>query len=203
MSSSSSVSAWIARAKTGDRDAAQKLWERYFKRLVGLARAKLPLGRRKYGEDEAVAISAMKSFLQRAENGRFPNLHSRDNLWALLATITVRKAGKVVRRKAITEVGESALGAKNDDSHRRNVWEQVLGREPTPEFAAEMAEQCRRLLDLLKSKEREGQELDSVALWMMEGYTKAEIAAKLGCVKGTVNRKLQVIREIWEKEMGS
>jgi DNA-directed RNA polymerase specialized sigma24 family protein len=203
MSSSSSVRAWIARAKTGDRDAAQKLWERYFKRLVGLARAKLPLGRRKYGEDEAVAISAMKSFLQRAENGRFPNLHSRENLWALLATITVRKAGKVARRKAITEVGESALGAKNDDSQRRNVWEQVLGREPTPVFAAEMAEQCRRLLDLLKSKEREGQELDSVALWMLEGYTKAEIAAKLGCVKGTVNRKLQVIREIWEKEIGS
>ena len=203
MSSSSSVSAWIALAKTGDRDAAQKLWERYFKRVVGLARAKLPLCRRKYGEDEAVAISAMKSFLQRAENGRFPNLYNRDNLWALLATITVRKAGKVARRKAITEVGESALGAKNDDSQRRNVWEQVLGREPTPVFAAEMAEQCRRLLDLLKSEEREGQELDSVALWMLEGYTKAEIAAKLGCVKGTVNRKLQVIREIWEKEMGS
>src|SRR5262249_14603975 len=128
---------------------------------------------------------------------------SRDNLWALLATITVRKAGKVVRRKFITEVGESALGAKKDDSQRRNVWEQVLGREPTPEFAAEMAEQCRRLLGLLKTEEREGQELDSVALWMLEGYTKTEIASKLGCVIGTVNRKLQVIRKILEKEMGS
>jgi hypothetical protein len=83
MSSSSSVTAWIGQVTTGDRDAAQKLWERYFKWVVGLARAKLPLGRRKYGEHEDVAISAMKSFLQRAENGRFPNLLSRDNLWGL------------------------------------------------------------------------------------------------------------------------
>jgi DNA-directed RNA polymerase specialized sigma24 family protein len=201
MSSSSSVTAWIGKVKDGDRDAAQKLWERYFKRVVGLARAKLPLGRRKHGEHEDVAVSAMKSFLQRAKNGRFPNLHSRDNLWALLATITVRKAGKVARRKAITEVGESALGARNDDSQRRNVWEQVLGREPTPEFAAEMAEQCRMLLGLLKTEERESQELDSVAQWMLEGYTKAEIAEKLGRVVGTVNRKLGVIRKIWEKEI--
>jgi hypothetical protein len=113
----------------------------------------------------------------------------------------VRKAGKVARRKVIIEVGESALGAKNDDSQGRNVWEQVLSREPTPEFAAEMAEQCRRLLGLLKSREKEGQELDSVALWMLEGYTKTEIAEKLGRVVGTVNRKLGVIRKIWEKEI--
>jgi hypothetical protein len=79
--------------KTGDRDAAQKLWERYFERLVRLARAKLPAGRRKLGEDESdVAVYAMDCFLRAAEQGRYPYLHNRDNLWALLATITMRKA---------------------------------------------------------------------------------------------------------------
>ena len=93
MSSSSSVTAWIGRVKTGDRDAAQKLWERYFERLVRLARAKLPAGRRKLGEDESdVAAYAMDCFLRAAKQGRYPNLHNRDNLWALLATITMRKA---------------------------------------------------------------------------------------------------------------
>lgn len=200
MSSSSSVTAWIGQVKAGDRDAAQKLWERYFRRLVGLARARLPANRRKYDEHEDVAISAMKSFLLRAENGRFPDLQSRDNLWALLATITVRKAGKVIRRKVPREVGESDLRGKKDDSQSRNVLEQVLGREPTPDFVAEMAEQCDRLLELLKKKD---QNLDSVAQWMLEGYTKAEIAAKLGRVVGTVDRKLGVIRKIWEKEIDS
>jgi DNA-directed RNA polymerase specialized sigma24 family protein len=198
MSSSSSVTAWIGQVKAGDRNAAQKLWERYFKRLVGLARVKLPSNRRKFDEHEDVAISAIKSFLIRAENGGFPNLHSRDNLWALLATITVRKAGKVARRKVIMEVGESALAAKNDESQGQNVWELVLGREPTPQFVAEMAEQCDRLLTLLKKKDLN---LDRVAQWMLEGYSKAEIGDKLGCVVGTVNRKLQVIRKIWAKEI--
>jgi len=33
-----SVSVWIADLKEGDSAATQKLWERYFQRLVGLAR---------------------------------------------------------------------------------------------------------------------------------------------------------------------
>jgi hypothetical protein len=38
MSSSGSVSIWIAELKNGDGLAAQRLWEGYFSRLVGLAR---------------------------------------------------------------------------------------------------------------------------------------------------------------------
>jgi DNA-directed RNA polymerase specialized sigma24 family protein len=201
MSSSSSVTAWIGQVNSGDRDAAQKLWERYYEGLVRLARANLPAGRRKQGDDEAdVAVSAMDSFLKAAQHGRFPKLHSRDNLWALLATITMRKAWKVARRERRNlEVGESALGLKPDDSQGLQVWERVLSREPTPEFAAQMAEQCHRLLDRLGEKKE--QNLVSVALWKMEGYTNAEIAAKLGRVVATVERKLQTIRKIWEKEM--
>jgi hypothetical protein len=38
MSSSGSVTNWLARLKAGDPAAARPLWERYFHRLVGLAR---------------------------------------------------------------------------------------------------------------------------------------------------------------------
>jgi len=41
MSSEGSVSNWIGRLKAGDPAAAQRLWERYFERLVGLARTQL------------------------------------------------------------------------------------------------------------------------------------------------------------------
>ena len=41
-----------------------------------------------------------------------------------------------------------------------------------------------------------------MALLRMEGYTVDEIAARLGCVARTVKRKLQLIRSIWEKELG-
>jgi len=36
-----SVTQWIDRLKACDPGAAQKLWERYYRRLVGLARKKL------------------------------------------------------------------------------------------------------------------------------------------------------------------
>jgi len=34
----------------------------------------------------------------------------------------------------------------------------------------------------------------------MEGYTNAEIAARLGCVETTVERRLKSIRRIWKHE---
>jgi DNA-directed RNA polymerase specialized sigma24 family protein len=196
MSSSPSVTAWIGRLKTGDRAAAQKLWERYCARLVRLARAKLPASRRRAADEEDVALSAMNSFLHAAERGRFPNLHGRDSLWALLVTITVRKAWKLARREGRNRVlGESALEAHDAESQGPRGWEQILGREPTPEFACQMAERCRSLLDRLSP------ELRLVALWKMEGFTNAEIAERLGRVVGTVERKLRVIRTIWQKEI--
>ena len=75
--------------------------------------------------------------------------------------------------------------------------EQILSREPTPEFAAQAAEECQRLLGLLGEPE-----LETIALWKMEGYTVEEIAQKLGYVPRSIKRKLRVIRILWEKEIG-
>jgi hypothetical protein len=41
VSSSGSVSHWIGQLKAGEHAAAQELWDRYFQRLVGLARKML------------------------------------------------------------------------------------------------------------------------------------------------------------------
>ena len=45
-------------------------------------------------------------------------------------------------------------------------------------------------------------DLWQVAIWTMEGYTNEQIAAKLGCVPRTVDRKLRSIKQIWEPERG-
>src|SRR5262249_19338699 len=73
--------------------------------------------------------------------------------------------------------------------------ETLVGPEPSPEFAAEVADECRRLLGRLDDPE-----LQQVALWKMEGYTTEEVAAKLGYVPRTVERKLRLIRSIWSQE---
>jgi DNA-directed RNA polymerase specialized sigma24 family protein len=72
----------------------------------------------------------------------------------------------------------------------RKVW-------PTLDPAAQVADECRRPLGLLRDES-----LRAVALWKMEGYTHEEIAAKLGCVRFTVDRKLRAIRRIWDGERG-
>jgi ECF sigma factor len=59
-----SVTCWLGDLKGGDLAAAQPLWERYFSRLVGVARGKLKKVRRtSAGEDEEdAALSAFNSF---------------------------------------------------------------------------------------------------------------------------------------------
>ena len=43
-------------------------------------------------DEEDIAISAFRSFCDRAGKGQFPDLADRDHLWRVLFAITVRKA---------------------------------------------------------------------------------------------------------------
>jgi DNA-directed RNA polymerase specialized sigma24 family protein len=195
MSPEGSVSRWLVSLRAGDHAAAQQLWERYFRRLVGLARAKLQGAPRRAADEEDVALSAFDSFCRRAEAGSFPRLADRDSLWRLLVTITARKAGQLLRDEGRQKRGggtATEVGTDEDD-----VLDQVLSREPSPEFAAQMAEEYRRLLGVLGDPE-----LESVALWRMEGYSVEEIAERLGFAPRSVKRKLQLIRGLWEEETG-
>jgi len=196
MVSESSISQWIRQLQAGDHAAAQKLWERYFQRLVGLARKRCQGLPRRAADEEDIALSAFASFCRGAEEGRFPQLRDRDNLWRLLVTITVRKANQLAAREGCQKRGghavldEAAL-AGLPGSEVPGL-EQLIDREPTPEFAAQVAEQCQRLLALLPQVE-----LRSIAQWKMEGYTNEEIATELNCALRSVERKLKVIRSLW------
>jgi DNA-directed RNA polymerase specialized sigma24 family protein len=74
-------------------------------------------------------------------------------------------------------------------------WERMLGPDPTPDELTRSAEEVGRLLELLGDKD-----LRRVALWKLEGFTNKEIADKLKRSVATVERKLERIRSIWEKE---
>jgi DNA-directed RNA polymerase specialized sigma24 family protein len=200
MSSGGSVTRWVAALKAGDPEAAQPLWERYHRQLVALARRKLDTSRRRAADEEDVVQSAFHSFFKGVARGRFPQLNDRDNLWRLLVVITARKAVDQLahehakRRGGCASPGDPriSLGTRGEDAA---AIEQVVGDEPTPEFAAQVAEQYQRLLDLLGD---DG--LRRIAVWKMEGFTNGEIAERLGCAKRTVTLKLEAIRVIWSQE---
>jgi DNA-directed RNA polymerase specialized sigma24 family protein len=203
MASAGSVTDWIGKLKAGDAGAAQQLWERYFHRLVWLARRRLGQAPRRAADEEDVALSAFDSFFRRAERGQFPQLFDRDDLWQLLVVLTARKAIRLreyerrQKRGGGQVQGETDLAAAGPAAQEPAL-DNLVGPEPTPEFAAEVAEECRRLLDQLDDPG-----LRSVALWKMEGYTTEEIAEKVGCVPRSVERKVRLIRDIWSQEVQS
>lgn len=194
MQSEGSVTNEIGKLKLGDRAAAIVLWQRYFERLVRVARRRLPEQARRASDEEDVALDAFASFCRQAEQGRLPQVRNREDLWQLLVTMTIRMAIDVVRREGRQKrgggnpsgTGQFAAGVNPD---------QLAGDEPTPLFVALVAEECQQLLTAL-----DDDELESIALWKTEGYTHEEIAARLGVVLRTVERKVQSIRHRWSRD---
>jgi DNA-directed RNA polymerase specialized sigma24 family protein len=195
MSSDGSVSRWLGPLQEGDAAAVQELWQRYFLRLVELARKRLNQRPLHGGDEEDIALSAFDSFCRNAAEGRFPELQDRDNLWRLLVVLTERKVSIRQRNEARQKRGGGLLApaAKDENS---TLLEHVMSREPTPELAAEMTEEYERLLRLLDSEQ-----LRQVAIWRMEGHSVGEIAARIGCAPKTIKRKLKLIRDHWEGEL--
>jgi DNA-directed RNA polymerase specialized sigma24 family protein len=204
-----SITGWLGNLKDGDQAAAQPLWERYFSKLVQVARGKLKRLRRTTADEdeEDAAISAFNSFCAGAARGKFPQLADRDDLWKLLVVITARKAMAQANRHGRKKRG----GGRIVDEARLfgGDWaggdgsiaglDRIAAEGPTPEFAAIMAEECRRLLDSL-----DDDALRQVAISRMEGYNNDEIAAQLGCARRTVARRLELIRKTWltDQEVG-
>lgn len=188
MSETASVTVWIQQLRGGNSQAAQKLWEGYFQRLVGLARAKLRALPRRGADEEDVALSAFDSFFRGVEKGRFPQLDDRDDLWHVLLMITERKAIDLIQH----EGREKRDWRRNQQIGTSAESIDLEGKEPDPAFAAQIAEELQNRLEMFADDE-----LRVIAVRKMEGYTNQEIAAELGCSLVTVERRLRLIRREW------
>ena len=179
-----SITRLIRAMQDGRSSAVGPLFEVYFDRLIRLARKRLANLPGMAGYEEDVALRAFHSLWQRVRDTARPvRLGNRDDLWRLLAMRTISRTIDLIRRHKRAEA---------PDAHDMTL---LLSREPLPEEAAEVADECRRLLDLLGEPE-----LRQIALWKVEGYTNEEIAARLDCVPRTVERKVSRIRLLWQNE---
>jgi DNA-directed RNA polymerase specialized sigma24 family protein len=197
-----SVTGWIGDLKAGDDDAARLLWDRYFQRLVQVARARLERAHHPGAgaEAEDAALSAFDSFCDRAKRGLFPRLRGRDELRRLLVTITLRKSADRIdlhlrrKRGGGRVVGEVDL-PRSGMTHDPLALDRFAGPQPRPELAAVLQDEFERLLQTLGDDT-----LRAVALGKLAGYTDEEVAENLGCARRTVVNKLRLIRTTWEEQ---
>ena len=191
-----SVTDWIKALKDGDQRAAQQLWQRFVDRLLEIARNRLRHSPRRAADEEDVVVSAFDDLCRGVQEGRFPNLYDRDDLWQVLVMLTERKATSQRRRELAAKRGG---GKVRGDSILRRVGksddgetEQLVETMATPELAFEIADELGELLDKLNDWT-----LVKIAVDKLHGYTNEEIADRLGMSVRSVERKLRLIRTIW------
>lgn len=185
-----SITHFFGALQAGDGAAAQKLWERFFPRLHGLARKALSGRPQRAADAEDAVQSAFATFFRRARQGAFGHGLDRDDLWSLLGVIAVRKARKQARREAAAKRGggrvldEGALAGTDDQAGL-----DALAGSPAGDFDLH----CEELLGQLEGEER------TIALLRLLGNKNREIAEQLGCTERKVERKLNLIRRTWEQ----
>jgi RNA polymerase sigma factor (sigma-70 family) len=196
-SSSGSVTGWLGDLRDrADPLASQRLWERYIAQLIRVARQKLGSAPRRVADEEDVAAAAFASFYRGVEANRFAQLNDRDDLWQILLVLTERKALNQIRhelaqrRGAGKVVGESVM---DDAAQGAGGLADVADPGPTPAFAIEVSEQLEQLLQSLGDRV-----LRQIALLKLEGCTNREIAERLSVSLRSVERRLALIRGVWQ-----
>lgn len=192
------ITQWITGLKAGDSLACQRLWDQYFHRLIGVARSHLGLAARGGSDAEDVAQSVFKSLCLGAAQGKYPDVTDRDNLWTLLVAMTAFKSRDLLRHaQTLKRGGGRVLNecAQAMDEGWAFRLEDLVASEPTPDFAAEMIEECELLLARLNQDQRRTAELK------LQGFTNKEIAAQMNCGERTVERRLNAVRFTWSLDI--
>lgn len=165
-------------------------FERFTRRLIGLARSHLDIRLQHKIDPEDVVQSAYKSFFLRYGEGTLA-AEGWDGLWGLLTVITLRKCADRVRYFK-TEARDLSREAKAS-GEENEPWRETIGREPTPEQATLLAETVESLLSGLNQDERPIVELT------LQGHSTQEISQQLGRAERSVRRLRERVRGQLEK----
>jgi RNA polymerase sigma factor (sigma-70 family) len=200
MTAIGSVTAWIGQLQAGEETALAKLHERYWPRLVALARQRLKGAPGCAADEEDVAQEAFWSFYRRLRVGQDFRLASRHDLLALLTHIIACKAVNqlqhelgVQKRGSGRVRNESALEALGGAGPEGRGLDRAEGPGPTPLEHALLNDSYRHYVSGLADNLRGFAEL------YLAGCTHKETAARMGCVERTVERKLTVILKKWQE----
>jgi len=180
-------------APTPPSGDAGEIFERFSRRLIGLARGHLNARLQFKVEPEDVVQSAYKSFFLRYGDGALA-AEGWEGLWGLLTTITLRKCAERARYHRAERRDLQREAAPQDGPDSSGSWREAAGREPTPDQAAVLAETVEGLLRPLASDERTIVELS------LQGCSTQEISELTGRAERSVRRIRESIRRHLERQ---
>lgn len=186
-----SVTAWLDGLRAGDERAAREVYDRIFSRVVNFAKRRISPGIGRSFDEEDAANEAIASLYRGIAAGRFEKLDDRHDLWRILSAILRRKVtGQLRRQRAQKRGNGNVLG--------ESVFAEAAGFDviADPGLAPEQFAMVEELSQVLFESLRDDvQRL--VAKRRLEGYTTSDIARELCVTERTVERKLQLIRQVW------
>ncbi len=192
-----SVTRLIFDLQKGDEYAATRLWKHFYERLISAMRNRVVPSARRVSDEDDVVNAAFGLCFQGIREGRYPDLQDRHSLWGFLLSVSEKQLINLNRdhtrqkRGGGKTRGESVF--MNPLNPARRGIDDIAGAEPTPEFAAMVAEQSELLLSQLDETQRR------VATLKMAGFQNSEIAESLDVSISTVERKLSLIRDVWRE----
>lgn len=194
MSETTSPDDLVRRLRDGNESAAAEVVHEFTARMLGLARQRFDDALRAKEDPDDVVQSAFKSFFRGCSEGKL-ELTGRDELWGLLALITLRKCRQHRRYfgAARRQIKRERAGQRDDAP----ILEGVAGREPPPEEHLLLTETVEKLFAGLDGQHR------AILALGLDGYDTSEIAKHVGCTERTVQRVLQRARhrlEQWASE---
>lgn len=198
------VTDWFRSVEQGDERAAELLWEFCVPKMLAFSKNRLPSNLRKSLDEEDIALSAFRSLCARARQGDLTSIRGRDDLLKLLHCITTRKTLNHIKHETREKRGSGKVrgeswfsSSSSEPSGKAPTGiDQFEGPLPSPALLAQYAEQCQQMLDQLQDPV-----LETIVLLRLEGYGIDEISERMGCAKRTVERRLNLIRQIWEQHL--
>jgi RNA polymerase sigma-70 factor (ECF subfamily) len=174
------------------REDQRLVFERFSRRLIGLARGHLGARLQHKVDPEDVVQSAYKSLLLRYGEGALA-AEGWEGLWGLLTLITVRKCADRARFHQ-AERRDLRREAPPPAAEESPLWREALGREPTPDQAVVLAETVEGLLGRLDADERAIIELS------LQGFSTQEISQRTGRAERSVRRLRERVRKYLERQ---
>lgn len=168
----------------------------YADRLLALARSRLSRKLSRRVDPEDVVQSACRSFFRHAQSGRYQP-GDGDDLWRLLAIITIRKSAQHVRRHTAKRRSVRQEDSAGDGGPLQMIAPEAMAREPTPKEAAALLEETQLMMQCLSQLHRTILELT------LQGLSVDEVAERAECSERTVERALKLARVNLENRLAT